>query len=378
MPTNYKYDITYVFGKGRKNKLTSNEEHGKEFFYGYPYFEKQGYTLNIIETDVQSSTKITKKLFVFLDSFFAKLTKLTFYMNVLISKETLSQIYNSKNIITSNHGIGMSLFFYIFFMKRFKQINFIVILSGLFAMRKSKFIVRVFRKIVFLFFLSTVDYLIFTSRSEFEFAQKKYPQHSKKFICLPFCLDIDFWKPKNKIHFSEKEGILFIGNNGHRDFDLVVEIAKDLEHIPFTFITNRIKKEDIKSNNVNNVVGDWNAGYLSDLEVKNYYEKSKIVILPINNTLVSSGQSAGLQAASVGTPVITTQTMGFWDYKNYKNLENIVFIKENNIDLWVDQIKKLYIDNEKLEELSNNGLNLIKNEYKLSKFDTELEKYLIK
>ena len=28
--------------------------------------------------------------------------------------------------------------------------------------------------------------------------------------------------------------------------------------------------------------------------------------------------------------------------------------------------------------LSNNGLNLIKNEYKLSKFDTELEKYLIK
>ena len=70
--------------------------------------------------------------------------------------------------------------------------------------------------------------------------------------------------------------------------------------------------------------------------------------------------------------------MGFWDYKNYKNLENIVFIKENNIDLWVDQIKKLYTDNEKLEELSNNSLNLIKNEYKLSKFDTELEKYLVK
>src|SRR5210317_1243814 len=104
----YKYDITYVFGNGRNAKLSSKQDHGKEFFYGYPYFLKKDYRLNIIETKNQNSSKLTKKILRFLDRFFAKFSKLTFYMAALISRDTLSQIYNSKNIITSNHGIGMS------------------------------------------------------------------------------------------------------------------------------------------------------------------------------------------------------------------------------------------------------------------------------
>jgi len=373
---NYKFDITYVFGNGRKAKLLSKRDCGREFFYGYPYFLKKNYKLNIIETEIQNSTKLTKKILKFLDRFFAMFAKLTFYMNVLISRETLSQIYNSKNIITSNHGIGMSLFFFISIMKIFKKINFLVILSGLFAMNKSNLIVRFLRKIIFTYFLLVVDYLIFTNRSEYEFAKKNYRKFESKFVCLPFCIDTDFWKPKSTPNFQEKKGVLFIGNNGHRDFDLVIQIAKKLKNIPFTFITNRIKNEDVKFNNVNNILGDWNSGYLTDEEVKDYYEKARIVILPINNTLVSSGQSAGLQAASVGTPLITSRTIGFWDYKNYVNNKNIVLLEDNTLDLWVKSIEKLYYDYDKLEELSQESFKLVNFQYSLENFDKNLEKYL--
>lgn len=377
MSVKYKYDITYVFGKGRKSKLESNEISGNEFFYGYPYFEKKYYKLNIIETDEPSSSKYFKKYFGILDNLLARATKLTFYKNALISKNTLGQIYNSKNIVTSNHGIGMTLFMYIFFMKKRKKINFIVILSGLFAMRKSKFIVRVLRKLIFSWFLSTVDYLIFTNKSEYQFACKKYPRVKKKFVCLPFCIDTEFWKPKNKDKFSQKKGILFIGNNGHRDFDLVVKIANKLENIPFTFITNQIKTEEISSSNVSNITGDWNMGYLTDVEIKEYYERSRLVILPIKNTLVSSGQSAGLQSAAMGTPVMTTATIGFWDYEKYEHLKNIIFVENNEFDKWINLINELYFDIEKLQSLSENGIRLIKNSYTLDKFDVELEKLLI-
>lgn len=377
MSVKYKYDITYVFGKGRKSKLESNEISGNEFFYGYPYFEKKHYKLNIIETDEPSSSKYFKKYFGILDKLLARATKLTFYKNALISKNTLGQIYNSKNIVTSNHGIGMTLFMYIFFMKKRKKINFIVILSGLFAMRKSKFIVRVLRKLIFSWFLSTVDYLIFTNKSEYQFACKKYPRVKKKFVCLPFCIDTEFWKPKNKDKFSQKKGILFIGNNGHRDFDLVVKIANKLENIPFTFITNQIKTEEISSSNVSNITGDWNMGYLTDVEIKEYYERSKLVILPIKNTLVSSGQSVGLQSAAMGTPVMTTATIGFWDYEKYEHLKNIIFVENNEFDKWINLINELYFDIEKLQSLSENGIRLIKNSYTLDKFDVELEKLLI-
>tara|TARA_B100001057_G_scaffold501275_1_gene623031 strand:+ start:36101 stop:37237 length:1137 start_codon:yes stop_codon:yes gene_type:complete len=378
MSIKYKYDITYVFGKGRKSKLESDENSGNEFFYGYPYFEKKQYHLNIIETDEPGSNVYLKKFFAILDNLLARGTKLTFYMNALINKSTLSQIYNSKNIITSNHGIGMTLFIFIFFMKIRKRINFIVILSGLFAMRKAKFIVRVFRKIIFTLFLYTVDYLIFTNKSEYEFACEKYPRFLKKFVCLPFCIDTVFWKPENKIKFSQKKGILFIGNNGHRDFDLVVKIANKLDNIPFTFITNQIKDEEIVSSNVSNITGDWNMGYLTDKEIKDYYENSKLVILPIKNTLVSSGQSAGLQSAAMGTPVMTTATIGFWDYEKYKNFQNIIFVENNELENWVNLINKLYFDNDKLQSLSENGIQLINNSYTLEKFDVELEKFLNK
>ena len=225
-------------------------------------------------------------------------------------------------------------------------------------------------------FLNTVDIIIFTSRSEFNFAKERYPKFNDKFFCHPFCLDLDFWKPKKEINNLNKEGILFIGSNGHRDFDLVIEIANKLQNIPFTFITKVIKDSDVKSQNVNNILGDWNASYLSDPEIRNYYENSRLVILPINNTLVSSGQSAGLQAASVGTTVLTTRTIGFWDYDKYKDSENIIFVEDNKLDLWVDKINEVYENQSLLNKISSNSIKLVREEYDLSKFHLNLQKYL--
>tara|TARA_B100001057_G_scaffold305001_1_gene305136 strand:+ start:2329 stop:3477 length:1149 start_codon:yes stop_codon:yes gene_type:complete len=380
MSKKYKFDITYVYGNGRKIKLESKNPQGKEFFYGYPYFLKNNYKLNILETNNAgdlNNSKLTKIFLSILEKYLSKLTKLTFYLKSLITKQVLIDIYNSKNIITSNHGIGMTLFIYIKFFKLFKKINYVVIISGLFAMKKTNILSNILRKFVLSMFLSTVDKLIFTNRSEYEFATKNFIKFNDKFVCIPFCLDLEFWKPSQDIEILEKKGILFIGNNGHRDFNLVINIAEKLPNIEFTFITKIIKDEDIKSNNVNNILGDWNANYLSDEEIKDFYERARIVILPINNTLVSSGQSAGLQSASVGTPVLTSKTVGFWDYENYKDRENIIFLENNNLDLWVSKIKEIYEDIDLLSKISVNSKKLVVQEYALEIFNKELEKCLI-
>ena len=376
MFSNYKFDISYIFGQGRAKKINSNNNFGKEFFYGYHFFLEKGYKLNIIESDI-NKTSYLKPVLRMLDKYLAKFTKLTFYMTAFINRKALNQIYHSKNIITSNHGIGMTVFIFISIMKRFKKINFIVILSGLFAMKKSNLIVRVCRKLIFLWFLLTVDYLVFTSRSEYEFAINKHTRFKHKFVCLPFSLDTSFWTPSKKVDFSSKKGVLFIGSNGHRDFNLVIDIAKELKDIPFTFITNVILDEQIKSDNVKNIKGEWGREYLTDSEIKEYYESAKITILPINNTLVSSGQSAGLQSASVGTPLMTTETIGFWDYKFYNHEENIIFVKENSLDLWVNLLSNLYNNKEKLEHLSKNGIQLVNSKYDINKFNLSLEQYIV-
>ena len=313
----------------------------------------------------------------FTERLFSKFTKLTFYFSALVSTENLSKLYKSRNIITSNHGIGMTLFIFIGIFKIFKKINFIVILSGLFAMKDTFFIIKVFRKVFLTIFLKVVNKLIFTSRSEYNFAVNKYPKYKEKFECIPFCLDTDFWKPEsNDIDINNKKGVLFIGNNGHRDFDLVIKIAEELNEIPFTFITNQINDSQIRSDNVTNILGDWNAAHLSDVEIKHYYESSKLVILPIKNTLVSSGQSAGLQAAAVGTTVVTTKTIGFWDYESYEDGKNILFVENNELKNWTSIVKEAYENDSLLLNIGKNSKKLVNNTYHLDIFNTKLESFL--
>ena len=92
----------------------------------------------------------------------------------MITKQALVDLYNSKNIVTSNHGIGMTLFIYVKIFKLFRKINYIVIISGLFAMKQTNIVSNILRKIVLSLFLTTVDRLIFTNRSEYEYAIKNY------------------------------------------------------------------------------------------------------------------------------------------------------------------------------------------------------------
>ena len=156
----------------------------------------------------------------------------------------------------------------------------------------------------------------------------------------------------------------------------MIKIAEELNEIPFTFITNQISDSEIKSDNITNILGDWNAAHLSDVEIKQYYESSKLVILPINNTLVSSGQSAGLQAAAVGTAVVTTKTIGFWDYESYKDGENILFVENNELKNWTSIVKEAYENDSLLLNIGKNSKKLVNNTYHLDIFNTKLESFL--
>ena len=103
---------------------------------------------------------------------------------------------------------------------------------------------------------------------------------------------------------------------------------------------------------------------------------SKLVILPINNTLVSSGQSAGLQAAAVGTTVVTTKTIGFWDYESYEDGKNILFVTNNELKNWTSIVREAYENENLLLTIGKNSKNLVNDIYHLDVFNTKLESFL--
>ena len=133
---------------------------------------------------------------------------------------------------------------------------------------------------------------------------------------------------------------MFIGNDSKREFDKVVEISKILKNYNFIFVTSNIKK-NVLGKNVTLINGNWNQGLLSDLEIKDIYNKGLLTVMPLKNTFQPSGQSVTLQSMSMGVPVLISKTKGFWDYSKFKNNKDIFFIENNDPESWALKIKEI-------------------------------------
>ena len=224
-------------------------------------------------------------------------------------------------------------------------------------------------------FLKVVDNIIFTSKSEHKEISNIFKDFNSKFVYQSFSVDADFWDT-TIIKSQNKEGILFIGNNRNRDFSKAIEIANSCPDIEFKFVTSQINESEQLGKNITLIKGDWNQNILSDLEIKELYKNSRLVFLPVEDTLVASGQSVAMQSMATGTPVIISETSGFWDYENFIDGTNIFLQEDDSVDAWVNRINKIYNDYDLLDQISKNGHELINNNFNLSIFNQKLEELL--
>ena len=128
---------------------------------------------------------------------------------------------------------------------------------------------------------------------------------------------------KSNLDLNKNKKILFIGNDGNRDFELLIKIAKGLPEYNFIFVSSNelLLKEELK--NVQLIKGNWSNSKISDSQILEIYSQARLTILPLKNTYQPSGQSVALQSMSTGIPVLISRTNGFWDNVNYVNKENI-------------------------------------------------------
>lgn len=369
-------DITYVFGTGRLDKL-DNKNFTGEFFYGYNYFLSKKLNVQIIELDESNKlNKFSSKILFFFDRVLNKITRLPFYMNEVISFENIKKLKNSKNIIFTNDRIGISLLPIVIFLKLIYKINCVVIVMGMLNNSGNNGLMRFLRSIFIKLFIRFNDKFIFLGLGEYENA-KQYFKNNNKFFFFPFCVDSAFWKSKDKYIPSKRKKILFIGNDGNREFQKAIDIAKIMKNEEFLFVTSNEEINNLKMENVEVITGNWNRSLLTDNDIRDIYEQSKLTILPLKNTLQPSGQSVTLQSMSCGVPVIISNTIGFWDADKFKNEYHLIRLKDNSINSWVSKISEILKNEDLLSEISKNGMELININYDISKFNEYIEKTMI-
>lgn len=145
------------------------------------------------------------------------------------------------------------------------------------------------------------------------FADTEQPGFTRQFRCdraesLWFGADHVYWTPPTA---EMRDGVLAVGNDARRDFDTLVAAARIARDVAFRIVTRRPPPADLPPN-VTWSRGDWKGKGLSDEELRELYRASACVVVPLTESPQPSGQSVAMQAALCGSPVVITETTGWW------------------------------------------------------------------
>lgn len=360
--------ILYIFGPGRLQKISNENFQAKEFFYGY-FDLNNKHKLNAIGASKSTSNrKGARQGLHYYDRFIVKLTSFPSYSTEIVTIKNIKNYSKSEIAVFTSDALFISFLPIVFFYKIIgKKINNIVITMGLLG----KPPVKKFKKITNKLFLKLVhfsaDKFVFLGKGEYELAKKLYGENNSKICHIPFSVDTEFWSRNTK---KEKEGILFVGNDGKRDYELLVKLVEEMKDFNFTFVSNF--KFNYSASNLKIVKGNWHEQLLSDEELRNYYMNAKLTILPIKETYQPSGQSVGLQSISCRTPILVSKTKGFWGDEYFVNKYRVNFVNNNNVDKWSKAINTI-LNSYKSFELSKEDTVDFHKEYGLEKFVQKLE-----
>ena len=148
---------------------------------------------------------------------------------------------------------------------------------------------------------------------------------------------------KNK----KKEGILFVGNDGKRDYNFLIKLSQHLPELNFTVITNQ--ELNFNTTNVRYIKGNWSDQLISDESLREIYSKSKLTIIPIKNSYQPSGQSVALQSLSCNTPILITKTNGFFGDEDFIQEYKINLVHSNLATEWENELNKILNDYQKAQ-----------------------------
>ncbi len=331
-----------VFDKGgRKERmhLVKNNKAPRDFLQGIDFLKSK-------KIDIQhlSSSKRYKRTIIFFVGRFIEEIVCKF-SDIGIRPLSVFQfrklINNSKYIVSLTDGFSLSLGFYYSYLDKKNKIKLAGAFHGLSDYDKKlpnlfkKFYYRIYCNI-----LKRLDFIIFYGPADRLYSIKHFNLNRDKTYIIKFGVDTSFWKPNSKNNFYSKY-LFSIGQDRARDFQTLIKVkTKKLIHI-HTSLLDKFEDENIKITN-----GTYNnlKNSFSDLTIRNLYQDSFAVIVPLKDVFQPSGYSVTLQAMACGKPVILTLTKGLWAPNIFKSFENCILVSPKNVKEIESAIKNLESD----------------------------------
>jgi len=362
--------ITYIYSGGRSENYFNDNISAKDFYYGITEFDKKKFKVNIIE--FQKKSGFFNLFLKFFDKLMTRFVSLPFYTSLLVNVKNFKLLLKTNYLILVNENVGCSILPVLIFLKFKKDLNISMFSMGLYSKKLRVPFLKPVHRFFIKLLVKNINQVLFLGKGEYNKALEIHPKLKNKFFYFPFSVDTEFWD-KNEINLNEKEGVVFVGNDGNRDSNLLINIIKEMSEISFTLITSIPELVNLNLPNVKIYEGKWGNSAISDEDVKKFYLSSRLSIIPLKESTQPSGQSVALQSMCSGLPVIISKTEGFWDNDKFEDGNNIIFPEENTLDAWVSVIDKYYNDYSELERVALNASKNINDNFNLTIFTKALQ-----
>lgn len=338
----------------------------KEFFYGTNNLSEK-YKVDYIDSRTKPDT-FYLKVIVFFEFILSRLRLSIFNRSRVLANEIDYSKYKLIISFTDLYSINLGLFY----PKKRSQL-IIGVFHGLSdIIDRQPIYLRYYAKKKILKSLSKIDHLVFLGERDMIEAKKNFKFELCKSSILTFGVDSDFWKCKKDI--IEDIDVLCVGSDINRDYEILKKLSSSIN---ITLITS--KKIDVSHFiNINYINGNLYNSKVSDSDLRNFYQRSKIILVPIHNVFQPSGQSVTLQAMACEKPVIISKTKGIFETKRLKNNFNIKFTPPNNAVILEKNILELLQSKKLRNSIGFQARKTIKDHFTLSHMSLSLENILDK
>ena len=201
-----------------------------------------------------------------------------------------------------------------------------------------------------------VDKFICFSQQECNYYSEIFDASKDKF---QFCrLGIEPIQVQNTI--PDKEKTILACGRSNRDYDFLYRALKNTKY-KVTIISDECKLKP--TDNISIYTNIYNQDYFDMLA------KSYIVVIPLMQKNISSGQLVTLQAMQLGKPIICTESNTVKDY--IQDGVNGYIIKKQKDEL-LRIIDKLYQDEKEYDKMSKNEKQFFENYHSIRAFGKQV------
>jgi glycosyltransferase involved in cell wall biosynthesis len=215
------------------------------------------------------------------------------------------------------------------------------------------------------FVLPNIDGIMVLSESQKKYIEKRW-KTKHPVIVIGHSIDTTYYSSSR---YGVGDHIFSIGDDGSRDYDTLIESY-------YEFDKKLIIKTNIKLDNLDNKNIDILRNKLSFAELRDLYDRSQVVVVPLYESLNVGGVSSVLEASAMGRPIVVSSTFPISDFI-VPNVTCLVVPQRDKASMHF-AIKRILEDDDLAYKLGHNARNFVEKTSSLPVFSDRLSDAMLK